>query len=377
MRTSTKIVIAVPVLLLAGIPVASCVSTTSGLGTATKGCAEFQPGATIDANLAVDAHVRAFMQASADLGGVAVAVKSAVLSACDGIARDLGANDTWTALGDADDAISNRGGTGACDAAGARVAAIMSANANANFALVVSRGACRVDFDAEARCESACSAQTKCDPGKVEDRCDPAQLSVSCHGKCAANAFCEGRPDRPTSCEGQCEAECTGHCSGTCTDEQGRRTSDDPNCHGKCADHCSGQCTGRCKIDAADGVECGGSVTCKGGCTADFDSPACEAECKPPPCMIDESCFEGCRANAVAKAVCEPTTVKLLADASAAGDVLKLVATIDKNLPPLVDAAEAQAHAAADIVQNVSASGQAIINGSGNLDGKSIACAGA
>jgi hypothetical protein len=253
----------------------------------------------------------------------------------------------------------------------------MTANANANFALVVSRGACHPDFTAEANCEAGCSAQQKCDPGTVETRCDPAQLRVSCQGSCAAQAFCEGRIDAEADCEGRCEAECTGSCSGTCTDEHGHRTDADQNCHGKCSDHCSGKCNGRCKIEASAGVACGANVECKGGCSGTFTNPTCETEFTPPKCTLDESCFEGCRANVVAKAVCDPPTVKLLADVSAGADVAKLVATVEKNLPPLVQTAEAQAPIASSILQNVSASGDAVLKASGNLDGKSIACAGA
>jgi len=116
-------------------------------------------------------------------------------------------------------------------------------------------------------------------------------------------------------------------------------------------------------------------VSCKGGCTGTFTSPKCETEFTPPKCTLDESCFESCRANVVAKTVCDPPSAKLLADVSVSGDVAKLVATVDKNLPPLVETAEAQAHIAANIVQSVSASGQAVLSASGNLDGKSIACA--
>ena len=134
--------------------VASCVSTSSGLGAGTQDCPEFTTGGTIDANAKVDVKVRAFMQASSDLRGIADRLKGDVKTACVKIASDLGANDTWSALGDADDAISNDKGTGACDAAKARIVAIMESDAGkrANFALVVTRGECHTDFQAEADC---------------------------------------------------------------------------------------------------------------------------------------------------------------------------------------------------------------------------------
>ncbi len=376
MMPSKKLIL-LPSILIVGIPLASCVSTVSGngSGTSAQGCPEFQSGNALDASVKVDARVRAFVQASADVTSASVSLKSAVKTACIGIASDLGANDTWSSLGDSDDGIGNSHGTGACDAARARIVAIMTARTNANFALVISRGECHTDFSAEAQCESGCSAQEKCDPGSVETRCDPAQLSVMCDGSCAAQAFCEGHVDAEANCEGQCEAECTGHCSGTCTDDSGHRTENDDNCHGKCKDHCSGKCSGRCKIDASAGVMCGANVACKGGCTSQFSQPQCETEVTPPKCTIDQTCFEACRASAAAHPVCSPPTVKLLADVTAGDDVAKLVATINKNLPPLIQSAEAQGTIIVDESQNLAASGKAVLEAAGNLDFKSVACA--
>jgi hypothetical protein len=373
----TKKLLLLSSFLLVGFPLASCISTvgSSSSGKTTQGCSEFKPGATFDANVKVDTRVRSFMQASADLGGVAENLKAAVKTGCVGIANDLGAKDTWSAHGDADDALSNGNGTGACDAARASMVAIMNAHPTANFALVISRGECHPDFAAEAQCEAGCSAQQVCDPGTVETRCDPAELSVVCNGNCAAQGFCEGRVDADANCEGQCEAECTGHCMGECTDESGHRTDNDANCHGKCKDHCSGKCNGRCKVDVSAGVQCGTNISCKGGCTSQFAAPKCETECTPPKCMIDQACFENCRASASAKAVCEPPTVKLLADVTTGDDVVKLVATIDKNLPPLIQSAEAQGRIVVDEVQNLGTSGKAVLDASGNLDIKSVACA--
>jgi hypothetical protein len=366
-----------PSFLILALPSASCVATTTGTSQSAQGCPEFQQGQAFDGSAMIDARARAFVQAAADLGVVAVSLEGAVKTACIGIAGDLGAPDTWTALGDTDDAISNGNGTGACDAARARIVAIMNANPDANFALAISRGECHTDFDAEAQCEAGCNAQTKCDPGTVQTRCDPAQLSVMCEGNCSAQATCEGTATAQANCEGSCEAECTGHCSGTCVGENGKKTEDDPNCHGKCKDHCSGTCSGSCKVDASGGIQCGASVYCKGGCSAMYTQPRCETECTPPTCTIDESCFESCRASVSAKTICDPPTVKLLADASAGPDVAKLVATIDKNLPPLIQSAEAQGQILVSEVQNLGASAKVIVDGAGTLDLKSAACAAA
>jgi hypothetical protein len=378
---TTTLLILPPHFFLVALPLASCVATTptnTGSSSSALSCPEFQPGSTLGANAKVDVRVRGFVQSSADLTGIAATLKSAVKGACVGIDSDLGVTDTWSSLsdaGDSDDAISNANGTGACDAARARIVAIMSAHPNANFALAISRGECHTDFAEEAQCEAGCSSQQKCDPGTVETRCDPAQLSVMCDGSCSSQAFCEGRVDAEANCEGQCEAECTGHCAGTCTDENGHMTDNDDHCHGKCKDHCSGKCNGRCKVEAASGIACGANVSCKGGCTSTYSQPKCETECSPPKCTIDQTCFENCRATVAAKTVCDPPTVKLLADASAGDDVVKLVATIDKNLPPLIHSAEAEGRILVDEVHNLSVSRKAVLDASGDLDFKSVACA--
>src|SRR5215469_10530091 len=123
--------------------VASCISTSSGLGQAAGGCPEFH-GDSIDQSVSVDVKVKAFMQASADLTAIVEKTKAAVKTSCVNIAHDLGAQDTWTELGDVDDAIFNSQGTGACNAAETAVVTIMESaeGKNADFALIVSRGAC-------------------------------------------------------------------------------------------------------------------------------------------------------------------------------------------------------------------------------------------
>ena len=166
MHTRSKFLL--PFLLVGpGAPlVASCVTTTPTTGTnqSALGCSEFNPNTGLDADVKVDARVRAFVQSSVDLGGVAATLKSAVRTACTGIATDLGAADTWTAMGDSDDAVSNANKTGACDAARQRIVAIMTAHRDANFALVISRGECHTNFNDEAKCESGCSSQANVRP---------------------------------------------------------------------------------------------------------------------------------------------------------------------------------------------------------------------
>jgi hypothetical protein len=349
----------------------ACISTTSGIGQAGQGCSELQAD-SIDSTVKVDARVRVFMQASVDLRAVAATIKVAVKKACIGIDNDLGVNDSWSALGDVDDAIHNTNNTGACDAARDRITAIMESNAgkSANFALILSHGACHADFDTQIKCEAGCETKETCDPGTVVTRCEPGQISVTCSGSCSANATCEGRSDDACGCQGSCEAECDGMCTAECS--SGGPPNAAGECHGKCSGHCSGKCTGGCHNDQA--VDCGASIKCKGECMGTVSDPVCETEFNPPSCTIDTSCFECCRASVSTKMKCDPPTVKLLAQTNDA-DVLKLVASINANLPPLVDVADQQGKIVVKGVERLVATGQVVLQEAGSLDGHSIACA--
>ena len=67
--------------------------------------------------------------------------------------------------------------------------------------------------------------------------------------------------------------------------------------------------------------------------------------------------------------------MKLLADVSVSADVATLVTSINKNLPPLLQTADAQGRISVDILTDLVSSGQAVLANAGNLDAHSIACA--
>jgi hypothetical protein len=374
-----RLVHAAPVFAICGVAMVSCISTSSGLAESGQGCPEFTSGATFDDSVKVDVRVRGFMQASADLEAVSATVKAAVKTACINIAHDLGAEDTWSSLGDVDDAIHNQSATGACDAANARITAVMESAAGkaANFALVISRGACHADFNEQVSCEAGCETQEKCDPGTVETRCEPGQLSVTCQDACSASSYCEGNASAEANCQGRCEAECHGTCSGTCIDSSGGGAPAGVTgaCHGKCIGSCSGTCTGLCQIQASAGVQCGANVKCKGTCSGKYTDPVCETEFGPPNCTIDQNCFDECQTSVSSKTKCDPPTVELIANANAGGDVPKLVATINANLAQLVSVAETQGPLVVKAGQKLVATGEVVFTATGDLDGHSIACA--
>jgi hypothetical protein len=368
-----------PIALASALVLAACISPSSSLvQSADQGCPELNGGAPAQGTPALDARVRGVVQASADLRDATKSIKASVKTACANIARDLGASDTWSAIGDGDDAIHNDGRTGACDAARDRIEAIMTSDAGvrANFALSISRGACHADFDEQVKCEAGCESQEKCDPGTCQTRCEPGKVSVTCTASCTAHSFCEGHASAEANCEGSCEAECHGSCDGTCFDASGKPAQDaTADCSGKCIGTCKGTCNGRCQITAEAGVVCGENVRCEGECTGQASDPICETEFSPPTCHVDVSCFESCRAHVEATAKCDPPIVKLIADVSAGGDVAKLVATIDANLPPLLLAAETQGKIVVNAATRFASSGKALLEASGSLDGHSLQCA--
>jgi hypothetical protein len=348
------------------------------LQQSSEGCDEFVAGKDVAASLAVDAKVKSFMQAATDFSRNAGAIKHDVVTACANIAADLGASDTWSGLADSDDRMSNSKGTGACDAAGSKIeeSLIKAGQVNARVAIAVSRGECHLDFDEQRRCDADCAAHATCEPGSVETRCEPGSLSVKCEGSCNAGASCVGTTELPANCMGKCESECTGECKGECIDEHGHATTGNPNCMGKCASSCNGTCRGMCKIEDTAGVSCGASVRCTGGCTGTFTDPVCTSEFTPPKCEVDADCHAACSARVAEDAVCDPTQIRIFADIEADPDIGKVVDTLQRNLPPLFDAANVKGKLVLDAAGRLGDTGKSLEANVENLDGKSLACLG-
>ena len=370
-KKHTAMVVALAAVGLSAAACSAKFDPTLGESSALS-CDDYTTQGQIDAN--VDVNVRAFMEATLDVKNASLDWRGRVKTACANVAKDLGADDSWTALGDTDDAVSNGNGTGACDVARAHIQAVMDAHADAHFALSITRGECHRDFKMQADCENQCKADPVCDPGTCETRCDPGALSVKCDGKCKAKATCEGTAEVAANCMGKCEAECQGECKGTCTFADGHRTDNDPNCHGKCSATCNGTCKGHCAVEADGGVECGANVRCKGGCEGTYTEPTCTTDFKPGPCHVDQGCLDSCVAKAESHVVCDPTKVELFADVSVHADVKKLVDTCNANLPVLVAAADVDGKLVVSAAERLSTSGQAVLSAHADLNGKSAGC---
>jgi hypothetical protein len=397
------------IIVVGAVPIVSSCALKNDIQAAASGCDEFQAGDQGVATLDIDAKVKAFAQASAELTEVGNGIKADVKLACINIAKDLGETDRWSG-DDADTALSNADKTGACDVAASKIDAIMAASvqAGASFALEVSGGQCAIDAEAQANCEAACKTNVTCTEPTVEVRCPPAELSVQCDAECKADAVCQGRADLEANCMGKCESECQGECKGelngttvggcagmcmgkcdgvatpaggmaNCTGTcEGKCTQPAPaaNCRGKCASGCNGKCRGECKLDQMASVNCGANVSCKGGCMGTATQPKCETELVAPVCTGDPNCQSSCSAQASAKAICTPLTVTLIADVEISGDLAKLKTTIENNLPAILLTAKTKGQLAVRALQKVAATGQAVVSASTNLGGKAIACAG-
>ncbi len=360
--------------LLAGFTV-GCVDPDSPLiQQSAEGCDEIESSATIE-SVEVDESVRRLMSAAADFSAVVSQAEGDVFEACAGIATDLGAGDTWSAIEDRSAKISNDDGTGACDQAALKLEAALPASAEINVAIEYQKGYCYVEYERQVECDQECTSETTCEPGPVEERCEPGSLAVKCEQECAAQATCLGSGSITANCEGSCQGECKGACEGTCVAADGSRTENDANCAGKCVGSCSGSCSGECKIEIAEGCNCGANVYCKGGCTSTYTEPVCVTEYGPPVCTVDETCHEVCTAHCWANPVCVPTTVDVVVDSNAEAELATIEATLEAHLPALIEAAEVRGEAAVDALERLSDAGSELETRSDEFTGKSVACA--
>lgn len=333
----------------------------------TGGCSS-EDSLTGECSADVTASAEALGTASDALVSVAGKLRADVYLACATIADDLGAMDAPdpNKADPSDDDVKT-----ACNSASAVLDARVSAAGSVSIA--IEGGRCEVNASAQFSCEANCSVEGECDPGTLEARCDPGELSVQCEGECSAGASCQGSATVAANCEGSCEGSCTGTCEGVCngTCNGTCETMDgDGNCagtcmgecQGTCSAKCTGTCSGECTLAADANIECGAEARCKGGCSGTATAPSCEATLEPPSCELDAECQAGCEGQANLQAECTPPTVKVIASGDA-----ELVATLEANLPLLINAAEVQGKLA---LEAATAVGDAAVTVTGEIAGK-------
>lgn len=275
-----------------------------------------------------NATIHAFVQASGELSTLAAQIEEEVAAACINIGRDLGVSESAMA------AKSGPGGkaAGACDAAAAKIDAILKAGANAQLTSHVTPPHCTAAADAYASCAGECKANV--DPGYIVAHCEPARLSGHCDGRC----------------EGSCDGTCHGTCNGTCTAK---------DASGNCAGACKGTCEGQC------------DATCHAKCEGTWKAPRCEANVKGP--SVDAKCDASCKAHADFRAQCTPAEVDVKASVNA-GEMPKLVATLKANLPTLVRAEVAYGHRLVKTLQTMVDVGADMPNAIADASAKGGAC---
>jgi hypothetical protein len=332
---------------------------------AVSGCDEFSGGAASVAKLSIDGDAKAFVTASANLVALANTAEKDVLAACIGIATDLHIADTWTAKAPHAGAAPDDEVTEVCTQVSNKITAVLAVDASAMCTFVVSGGHCIVDETEQVKCESSCSTNTTCQPGDITTLCTPASLTGECDGSCDAMATCEGSVTTQAQCQGACEGKCTGMCDA------------DPCMERHCKGACAGTCTGDCQIAAAAQVNCGASVSCRGGCSVKYVAPECETTVTPPVCNVSQTCQASCKSNVEVTSKCTPPGASLECSADVSADVQAVIDTVQKNLPAIVLLVNAQGTLALDAANNVVTTGKVVVNNLTKLGGKAFACAGA
>lgn len=278
------------------------------------------------------AQIDAVGSALASLEAVAGEMRVELAGACAAIAG----NDTFDAASATDDDVTEQ-----CNAASAAIDAEFAAAGTVT--LDVQPGKCVINASAQIDCEGSCAVDAECDPGGVEARCTPGELTVACDAECEGTATCEGSASVSVACEGECTGTCSGTCTGTCDGQcEGTCSAEnadgscagecDGTCEGTCSASCEGTCSGSCTYDADATATCDAELRCEGECTGTATAPECEAELDPPSCEMDADCQAGCSGQANLDAECTPPSIVLTGDLDA-----EFAANLKANLPVVLE----------------------------------------
>ena len=314
------------------------------LADAAGGCPEFESNdisrIRIQGGAAVEAKVKGFLRASADLRKLSLEMETGLIDSCAKLGADLG-------MPEAELTAKPKAGEGAkkvCEAVAAKVGSMIKANANAQITVQVEPPVCSTGLDYLTKCFDDCGSPI--DPGDIKASCEGGKLSGKCEGKCdgactaSVDAECKGSCH--ASCSGKCDAgfkgTCRGKCSGKCDGKAASGKACAGVCDGKCDAGASGTCTGGCEGKCSGTCEIKASATCSGectgGCSVEFKEPKCTGEFRPP--HVDPSCQLSCAAKAQAHATCSPASVRVTAKGTTNTDVAKLVSALQVSLPEIL-----------------------------------------
>lgn len=312
-------------------------------GTSLPGTCSLDFDRPVDASFE-DGRINALLEATARFNVAATDLESDVLTACNAINTDLGAEtaeDVETACNNAQAAIE---------------AELTAAEGTVSVVVDVVPAVCTIDAQATADCVAECDADFDVETTPI--MCEGGELSGSCSAMCRGSCTLEGSVACEGSCSGTCSGSCTGTveatCDGTCTgtcDGTCSSMGSDGQCNGTCEGTCRGECDGT--IEGSCSAECSGMCEgscradvngmcegrCTGECTVEFTEPRCEGG--EVNVMADAECAASCEAEASVMAECtDPEVVVTLEGDVTGGDLDALAATLRDNLPPLLAALE-------------------------------------
>jgi hypothetical protein len=300
-------------------------------GLGSFACPELQGGAMnaqFEADAKANATIRAFVTASGDLATLAERVEAEVGAACERMGRDLGVPPEQMAPRPNEGRVAT-----VCNAVSAKIDAILRTGASAQIRAQYTPPQCQVDASVEGSCKAQCNINV--DPGYVKAHCDPGHLYGRCEG----------------TCSGRCDGSCQGECQGACQGQTGAG--------GQCSGQCQGTCRGTCSAD------------CHGGCSVDFKEPKCDIAMRGP--SADARCDGNCHAHANLTAQCTEPRVTVTSAVNA-GEMPRLVATLQANLPALIKAEVAYGRRIAGDVQVLVQSGSELPGAFGQLTAHAGAC---
>lgn len=348
----------------------------------------------------VEGQFQALAQATSSLSAVATGSLTDVATACEAIARDVGASadDINTVDSMTGDPAAKT--TAWCTLAASTIKASFSASGTFGVTVGIDfqPPVCTASVSAQANCEAGCTVDGKCTADAMVS-CTGGKLpTVECTGSCSASAMapsisctgtCSGMCTGSCSAQANVAVDCEGKCDGDCTvDGKAGSASGvqaDGTCKGKCngtctasgsaAVQCSGTCSGQCdaKCDVAPGSA---KFECNGTCTkTDGTPPKCEGSAELS-CDVSADCKANCQASVSASAQCTPPKVAVslsgTADAKIQGQLDIAVASLEANLPALLVVVKARGDAFSASVSATSSAAASLKVG--DLNGEAAFC---
>lgn len=303
-------------------------------------CTDFRPGADLSktdfsAPKEIAATYGALAQAAADVSVVSATLVIHAQSACEDLARALGAGSSDARLSAPRD---RTGVKDTCALAAERVALARAALAAVGVVVTPISPRCSLDTSLQEACEARCKVDPSCVEPPASARCAEEDRETTCTGLCQGP--CVGTETAPSTCEGTCEGTCFGTCDSGKAKGKGAVSEDDgPDCAVDgcvCKGTCTGRCTATCTPRDGTGFACDGA--CRAGCTGAVANTKCIGALSRPTCAGDVDCQSACEASAAARATCEPAGIVVaVADRSKVDAACaRMVSALERDIPVLV-----------------------------------------